>query len=79
MARDTHIYGEVNSKSDMKKIFLAIRREAEEADSRPALTRLSRFAPVFGRRRRVSTWILSAGGGRLAQNRCSEDLACFQT
>jgi len=26
------------------------------------LTRLSRFAPVFGLRRRVSTWMLSARG-----------------
>jgi hypothetical protein len=40
MAHDTHIYGEVNSKTGLKQIFLDIRHDVEEAKSRPALTEL---------------------------------------
>ena len=43
MAYDTHIYGEVKNKSDLKKIFLGIRHDLETAHSRPALTELGLF------------------------------------
>jgi len=44
MAHDTHIYGEVNSKTGLKKIFMEIRQDVEKAKSRPDLTELYRRA-----------------------------------
>jgi hypothetical protein len=44
MAQDTHIYGEVKSKTDLKKIFTEIRHDVEEAKSRPDLTELYKRA-----------------------------------
>ena len=44
MAQDTHIYGEVQSKADLKKIFTEMRRDVEEARSRPDLTELYKRA-----------------------------------
>ncbi len=44
MSEDRHIYGEVNSKTDLKKIFTDIRRDVESAKSRPALTELYKRA-----------------------------------
>ncbi len=40
MAEDRHIYGEVNSKTDMKCVFTGIRRDVKSARLRPALTEL---------------------------------------
>lgn len=39
-----HIYGEVDSKSDLERIFREIRRDVDEAKSRPALTELYKRA-----------------------------------
>ncbi|HVU11989.1 MAG TPA: hypothetical protein VHD90_11965 [Phototrophicaceae bacterium] len=44
MAHDTHIYGEVNSKTGLKTIFKEIRADVEKARSRPDLTELYRRA-----------------------------------
>src|SRR5262245_10519592 len=44
MSDDRHIYGEVNSKTGMKRVFTAIRRDVEKAHSRPALTELYKRA-----------------------------------
>src|SRR6516162_5860232 len=44
MARDRHIHGEVGSKTDMKHVFGAIRRDVANARSRPALTELYKRA-----------------------------------
>ena len=44
MAEDRHIYGEVNSKTGMKRLFTGIRRDVEGAKSRPALTELYKRA-----------------------------------
>ena len=44
MAGDRHIYGEVNNKTDMKKVFAEIRRDIDNAKSRPALTELYKRA-----------------------------------
>jgi hypothetical protein len=41
---DRHIYGEVENKSDLEKIFVQIRGEVDKAASRPALTELYRRA-----------------------------------
>jgi len=44
MAEDRHIYGEVNSKTGMRRIFMDIRRDVEKASSRPALSELYKRA-----------------------------------
>jgi hypothetical protein len=44
MAEHRHIYGEVNSKTGMKRVFAAIRRNVGDARSRPALTELYKRA-----------------------------------
>jgi hypothetical protein len=44
MATDRHIYGEVNSKTGMRRVFTDIRRDVEHARSRPALTELYKRA-----------------------------------
>ncbi|HET9587611.1 MAG TPA: hypothetical protein VFO91_02370 [Anaerolineales bacterium] len=44
MAQNRQIYGEVDSQTDLKNVFLEIRRDVEEAGSRSALTELYRRA-----------------------------------
>ena len=44
MAQAKHIYGEVNSKTGLKKVFMDIRRDVSSAKSRPALTELYKRA-----------------------------------
>ena len=44
MAHDTHIYGEVNSKTGLKKVFTEIRHDVDKAKSRPDLTELYKRA-----------------------------------
>ncbi len=44
MASKRQIYGEINNKTDMKKVFSAIRSDIDNAKSRPALTELYKRA-----------------------------------
>jgi hypothetical protein len=44
MAADRHVYGEINSRTGLKKVFLAIRSDVKEARSRPALSELYKRA-----------------------------------
>jgi len=44
MARTRNVYGEVKSRTGMKKIFSEIRRDIANAKSRPALTELYKRA-----------------------------------
>ena len=44
MAKDRHIYSEINNKTDMEKVLLAIRRDVDQAKSRAALTELYKRA-----------------------------------
>lgn len=44
MSTNRQIYGEVESKTGLKNVFLEIRKDVEEAGSRPALTELYRRA-----------------------------------
>jgi hypothetical protein len=44
MAHDTHIYGQVNSQTGMRKVFREIRREVAQAGTRPTLTELYKRA-----------------------------------
>jgi hypothetical protein len=56
MAGDRHIYGEVNSKTGMKKVFTNIRRDVESARSRPALTELYKRAGYLITLTRAPSW-----------------------
>jgi hypothetical protein len=44
MTETRNIYGEVENKSDLERIFSQIRGDVERADTRPALTELHRRA-----------------------------------
>ncbi len=44
MAADRHIYGEINNKTDMRKVFSEIRGDVDHAKNRPALTELYKRA-----------------------------------
>jgi hypothetical protein len=44
MAATRQVYGEVKSMTDMRRIFAEIRRDVQEAKSRPALTELYKRA-----------------------------------
>lgn len=44
MTSDRHLYGEINHKTDLRDVFLQIRKDIESADSRSALTELYRRA-----------------------------------
>ena len=44
MAKDRHIYGAVNSKAGMKRVFTDIRHDVASAKSRPTLTELYKRA-----------------------------------
>ena len=44
MAATRQIYGEVNNMTGMRKVYAEIRRDVQEAHSRPALTELYKRA-----------------------------------
>jgi len=44
MSGNRHIYGEVNSKTGMRRVFKDIRHDVDRAGSRPALTELYKRA-----------------------------------
>src|SRR5689334_19173132 len=44
MAKDTHVYGEVDNKTDLKEVFSQIRQDVEHAKSRSDLTELYKRA-----------------------------------
>lgn len=44
MADSGHVYGEINSKTALRNVFLDIRHDVDDADSRPQLTELYKRA-----------------------------------
>jgi hypothetical protein len=44
MAQATHIYGKVENKTDLERVFRDIRKDVQNARSRPALTELYKRA-----------------------------------
>jgi hypothetical protein len=56
MAKDTHIYGEVDNKTDLKHVFSEIRRDVEIAKSRFDLTELYRRAGFLIPLTNTSSW-----------------------
>jgi len=56
MAKDTHIYGEVDNKTDLKNVFSEIRQDIENAKSRSDLTELYRRAGYLITLTKASSW-----------------------
>lgn len=56
MAKDTHIYGDVDNKTDLKEVFSEIRKDVEDANSRSDLTELYRRAGYLITLTNASSW-----------------------
>jgi hypothetical protein len=56
MATDKHIYGEVDNKTDLKKVFSEIRQDVENTKSRSDLTELYRRAGYLITLTNASSW-----------------------
>ena len=73
MAVDRHFYGEVNSKTGMKRVFSAIRRDVEAAKSRPALTELYKRAGYLITLTNAPSWHEKFGRDATALQKVGED------
>ena len=56
MAKDTHIYGEVDNKTDLKEVFSQIRQDVENARSRADLTELYKRAGYLITLTKAASW-----------------------
>jgi hypothetical protein len=56
MAKDRHIYGEVDNKTDLKEVFSKIREEVGKANSRSELTELYRRGGYLVTLTHTSSW-----------------------
>ncbi len=61
MAQSGHIYGEVNNKTDLKRVFQAIRGNVRQARSRQSLTELYRRAGYLITLTHAPSWRESFG------------------
>jgi hypothetical protein len=73
MAVDRHIYGEVNSKTGMKRVFTEIRRDVEAAGSRPALTELYKRAGYLITLTHAPSWHEKFGQDAKALQKVGDD------
>jgi hypothetical protein len=73
MSEERHIYGEVNSRSNLEKIFSQIRGDVERADSRPALTELYRRAGYLITLTHAPSWEEKFGKEATALRKLAED------
>ena len=73
MAEDRHVYGEVNSKTGMRRVFTGIRRDVTNASSRPALTELYRRAGYMITLTHAPSWDEKFGRNARTLRRVGED------
>lgn len=73
MAKERRIYGEVNSKTSLKKIFMDIRSDVESARSRPSLTELYKRAGYLITLTHAPSWEEKFGKGVNALRRVGEE------
>jgi hypothetical protein len=73
MAQDRHIYGEVQNKTDLEKIFTAIRHDIDTASSRPALTELYKRAGYLITLSHAPSWQTKFGDEASALRTLAED------
>jgi hypothetical protein len=62
MAHDTHVYGEVNSQTGLKRVFREIRHDIDSARSRPGLTELYKRAGYLITLTHAPSWEEKWGG-----------------
>lgn len=73
MAKDRHIYSEINNKTDMEKVSLAIRRDVDRAKSRAALTELYKRAGYLIALTHAPAWQVKFGREATALRRLGEE------
>jgi hypothetical protein len=73
MSKDRHIYGEVNSKTGMKRVFTEIRHDVANARSRPALTELYKRAGYLITLTHAPSWREKFGQGAATLRQVGED------
>ena len=61
MAKERQIYGEINSQSDMHKVFSEIRQDVDQAKTRPALTELYKRAGYLITLTHAPSWEVKFG------------------
>ena len=76
MTTDRHIYGEVNSKTGMKRIFTDIRHDVANAHSRPALTELYKRAGYLITLTHAPSWEEKFGREAAGLRRVGEEEFC---
>jgi len=62
MATDRNIYGEINSKTGMRRVFGSIRKNVDRAKSRPALSELYKRAGYLVTLTHAPSWRKKFGG-----------------
>jgi len=73
MSGDRHIYGEINNKTGMRRVFTAIRRDVEGASSRPALTELYKRAGYLMALTHAPSWDQKFGKDAVVLRGIGED------
>jgi hypothetical protein len=73
MAKDTHIYGEVKSKTGLQGVFREIRRDVDEARSRSGLTELYKRAGYLITLTHAPSWKEKFGRESSSLRRVAED------
>jgi hypothetical protein len=73
VAEDRHIYGEVNNKTGMKRVFTDIRRDVDSAKNRPALTELYKRAGYMITLTYAPSWEEKFGRDAASLRRVGED------
>ena len=56
MAKEEHVYGEVDNKTDLKEVYSEIRADVENTDSRERLTELYRRAGYLITLTNAASW-----------------------
>src|SRR5258708_5168945 len=73
MMRDGNIYGRVDSRTGMKKVFAKIRKDVENARSRPALTELYKRAGYLITLTHAPSWEEKFGRGAKTLRKVGEE------
>ena len=73
MSEHRHIYGEIHSKTGMKRVFGEIRRDVDSAKSRPGLTELYKRAGYLITLTHAPSWKEKFGDDAVALRRVGED------
>ena len=73
MAVQRNIYGEINSKTGMRKVFTSIRRNVDQAKSRPALSELYKRAGYLVTLTHAPSWKKKFGHDAVQMRKVGEE------